>query len=118
MLRYIHSPLRWSPLLASCVSSMAGSTYVTVSEPRADAHIADNVRSMNNTADTVSELRTLDGLRQAPPPERLPAWTNAPRTVVLNWFDAAANEAGYQIEWSVNGRGNSRCSTTREAGMG
>lgn len=67
------------------------------------ANTADNARSMNNTADTVSAFRTLDGLRQAPPPERLSAWISAPRTVVLNWFDAAANEAGYKIERSVNG---------------
>jgi hypothetical protein len=64
---------------------------------------SDNVRSMNNTADTVSAFRTLPGLRQVAPPDRLSAWTSASHTVVLNWFDAAGNEAGYKVERSVNG---------------
>ncbi len=64
---------------------------------------ADNVRSMNNTADTVAAFRTLADLRQTVAPDRLSAWTSAPRTVVLNWFDAAANEAGFKVERSVNG---------------
>ena len=67
------------------------------------ANSSDNVRSMNNTADTVSAFRTLPGLRQAAPPERLSVWTSAPATVVLNWFDAAGNESGYKVERSANG---------------
>ena len=59
---------------------------------------SDNVRSMNNTADTVSAFRTLNGLKQAPAPDRLSAWTSAPQTVVLNWFDTAANESGFKVE--------------------
>jgi peptidyl-Asp metalloendopeptidase len=66
-------------------------------------HAADNVRSMNNAADTVAAFRTLPGLTQATAPERLSAWTSAPQTVVLHWFDAADNEMGYKVERSVNG---------------
>jgi hypothetical protein len=64
---------------------------------------SDNVRSMNNSADTVSTFRTLPGLRPAAAPERLSAWTSAHATVVLHWFDAAGNESGYKVERSVNG---------------
>lgn len=64
---------------------------------------SDNVRSMNNTADTVSAFRTLPGLRPAAAPARLSAWAGAPHAVVLSWFDAAGNEAGYKVERSVNG---------------
>jgi hypothetical protein len=67
------------------------------------ASSADNARTMNNTADTVSAFRTLGGLRQASPPGQLTAWTSARRTVVLHWFDAAGNESGYKVERSVNG---------------
>jgi hypothetical protein len=64
---------------------------------------ADNVRSMNNTADTVQAFRTARGLRPAVAPERLSAWTSAPGTVVLHWFDASDVEKGYTVERSSNG---------------
>jgi hypothetical protein len=64
---------------------------------------ADNVRSMNNTADTVQAFRTARGLSPARAPERLSAWTSAPGTVVLHWFDASDNEAGFKVERSSNG---------------
>lgn len=64
---------------------------------------SDNVRSMNNTADTVSAFRTLGDLKQASAPERLSAWTSASQTVVLHWYDKAENEMGYKVERSVNG---------------
>jgi hypothetical protein len=64
---------------------------------------ADNVRSMNNTADIVQDFRTPRGLSPARAPERLSAWTSAPGTVVLHWFDASDNEAGYKVERSSNG---------------
>ncbi|MGI9245941.1 MAG: hypothetical protein ACR2I8_04455, partial [Steroidobacteraceae bacterium] len=64
---------------------------------------ADNVRSMNNTADTVQAFRTTPGLSPARVPERLSAWTTAPGTVVLHWFDVADNEAGFKVERSGNG---------------
>lgn len=64
---------------------------------------ADNVRSMNNTADTVQAFRTARGLSPARTPERLSAWTSAPGTVVLHWFDASDNEAGFKVERSSNG---------------
>lgn len=66
-------------------------------------HSSDNVRSMNNTADTVAAFRTLAGLKQTVAPDRLSAWTTAPQTVVLNWFDTAVNESGFKVERSVNG---------------
>jgi hypothetical protein len=56
-------------------------------------------------------------LRPAAAPERLSAWTGAHATVVLHWFDAAGNESGYKVERSVNGRGNTHCTETREVGM-
>jgi hypothetical protein len=64
---------------------------------------ADNVRSMNNTADTVQAFRTASGLSPARAPERLSAWTSAPGTVVLHWFDASNNETGFKVERSSNG---------------
>jgi hypothetical protein len=64
---------------------------------------ADNVRSMNNTGDTVQAFRTARGLSPARAPERLSAWTSAPGTVVLHWFDASDNEAGFKVERSSNG---------------
>jgi hypothetical protein len=64
---------------------------------------ADNVRSMNNTADTVQSFRTARALSPARTPEHLSAWTSAPGTVVLHWFDASENEAGYKVERSSNG---------------
>ena len=64
---------------------------------------ADNVRSMNNTADTVAAFRTPPGAKAASPPEHLSAWTSSPGTVVLHWFDASKQETGYKIERSTNG---------------
>ncbi len=64
---------------------------------------ADNVRSMNNSADTVAAFRTPAGLSPARTPQHLSAWTSAPGTVVLHWFDASANEAGFKVERSSNG---------------
>jgi len=64
---------------------------------------ADNVRSMNNTADTVAAFRTPPGARTASPPEHLSAWTSAPGSVVLHWFDASKLETGFKIERSTNG---------------
>ncbi len=64
---------------------------------------ADNVRSMNATADTVAAFRVKPGLSPARVPAQLSAWTSAPGTVVLHWFDAAANEAGFKVERSSNG---------------
>lgn len=64
---------------------------------------ADNVRSMNNTADTVAAFRTRAGTRPARAPQRLSAWTSAPGTVVLHWFDASEEETGYKVERSSNG---------------
>ena len=64
---------------------------------------ADNARSMNNTADTVAAFRTLRGLASPHTPERLSAWTSAPGTVVLHWFDASNIEAGFKVERSTNG---------------
>ena len=64
---------------------------------------ADNVRSMNNTADTVAAFRTASGLSPTRTPDRLSAWTSAPGTVVLHWFDAGDNETGFKIERSSNG---------------
>jgi hypothetical protein len=64
---------------------------------------ADNVRSMNNTADTVAAFRTPPGARAASPPQHLSAWTSAPSTVVLHWFDASVLETGYKVERSTNG---------------
>jgi hypothetical protein len=64
---------------------------------------ADNVRSMNNTADTVAKFRTTPGLSPARAPERLSAWTSAPGTAVLHWFDVSDNESGFKVERSSNG---------------
>ena len=64
---------------------------------------ADNVRSMNNTADTVAAFRTASGLSPARAPENLSAWTSAPGTVVLHWFDASDNESGFKVDRSSNG---------------
>jgi hypothetical protein len=64
---------------------------------------ADNARSMNNTADTVAAFRTPKGLSPARAPERLSAWTSAPGTVVMHWFDSSDNEAGFKVERSSNG---------------
>jgi peptidyl-Asp metalloendopeptidase len=64
---------------------------------------ADNVRSMNNTADTVAKFRAAPGLSPSRAPERLSAWTSAPGTVVLHWFDAGDNENGVKVERSSNG---------------
>ena len=64
---------------------------------------ADNVRSMNATADTVAAFRTKLGLSLTRVPAQLSAWTSAPGTVVLHWFDAADNEVGFKVERSSNG---------------
>ena len=64
---------------------------------------ADNVRSMNNTADTVAAFRTPQGLGHAHAPQKLSAWTSAPHTVVLHWFDTSDNETGFKVERSSNG---------------
>jgi peptidyl-Asp metalloendopeptidase len=64
---------------------------------------ADNVRSMNNAADTVAAFRTQPRLRHASAPLHLSAWTSAPGTVVLHWFDASAVETGFKVERSTNG---------------
>ena len=64
---------------------------------------ADNVRSMNATADTVQDFRSAPGLGPTRAPERLSAWTSAPGTVVLHWFDPSDNESGYRVERSSNG---------------
>jgi hypothetical protein len=64
---------------------------------------ADNARSMNNTAATVAAFRTLTGLAKVSAPTRLSAWTSAPRTVVLHWFDGSDNESGFKVERSSNG---------------
>jgi hypothetical protein len=64
---------------------------------------ADNVRSMNNTADTVAAFRTASGLSPARAPASLSAWTSGPGTVVLHWFDASDNESGFKVERSSNG---------------
>jgi hypothetical protein len=64
---------------------------------------ADNVRSMNNAADTVAAFRTAPGLSPARAPQHLSAWTSAPGTVVLHWFDASDNESGFKVERSSNG---------------
>jgi hypothetical protein len=64
---------------------------------------SDNVRSMNNTADTVAAFRTASGLSPARAPASLSAWTSAPGTVVLHWFDASDNESGFKVERSSNG---------------
>jgi hypothetical protein len=64
---------------------------------------ADNVRSMNKTADTVQAFRTARGLSPAGTPRQLSAWTSAPGTVVLHWFDASDTEAGFKMERSSNG---------------
>jgi titin len=58
---------------------------------------------MNNTADTVEAFRTPQGLSPARAPEKLSAWTSAPGTVVLHWFDASDNETGFKVERSSNG---------------
>ena len=63
---------------------------------------ADNVRSMNNTADTVAAFRTPPGARAASPPQHLSAWTSAPSTFVMHWFDASVPETGYKVERSTN----------------
>jgi hypothetical protein len=64
---------------------------------------SDNARSMNNTADTVAAFRAVSGLSPARAPESLSAWTSAPGTVVLHWFDASDNESGFKVERSSNG---------------
>ena len=64
---------------------------------------ADNVRSMNNTAATVAAFRKPHGLGRASAPQKLSAWTSAPGIVVLHWFDASNDEAGYKVERSSNG---------------
>jgi hypothetical protein len=67
------------------------------------AHAADNVRSMNKTADTVAVFRRPQKLPAAQAPERLSAWTSAPGTVVLHWFDPTIGESGFKVQRSSNG---------------
>jgi hypothetical protein len=64
---------------------------------------ADNVRSMNATADTVAAFRHVPGLRTVRAPQRLNAWPIAPGAVAVHWFDASDIEAGYTVERSSNG---------------
>lgn len=67
------------------------------------ARAADNVRSMNNTADTVAGFRIRRGQQRGRAPDGLSAWSSGPRTVVLRWFDYAGNAAGFKVERSPNG---------------
>jgi hypothetical protein len=64
---------------------------------------ADNVRSMNATADTVAAFRHVPGLRAVRAPQRLNAWPIAPGAVAVHWHDASGSESGYRVERSSNG---------------
>ena len=60
-LRFFRSPLRWLVLLASCMGSMAGSTYATVPEPRPDvAALASPTRATD--ADLPRQARAGTGI--------------------------------------------------------
>lgn len=89
---------RFSSPLLSYQGQPMGVAYETDPD-----NAADNVRSMNATADTVQAFRTRSGLNPARTPERLSAWTTTPGTVVLHWFDASDGETGYKVERSSNG---------------
>jgi peptidyl-Asp metalloendopeptidase len=67
------------------------------------ARAADNVRSMNNTADTVAGFRIRRGQQRGRAPDGLAVWSGGPRTVVLRWRDYAGNAAGFKVERSRNG---------------
>ena len=66
------------------------------------ANSADNVRSMNETADTVAAFR---GASTSAPlaPSYLGATALSAESVRLGWVDNATDEAGFKVERSVNG---------------
>jgi len=75
------------------------------------ANSAENVRSMNLTADTVAAFRgpapsTSSGstIATAPvAPSSLKASAISTSSVAVSWTDNSTDESGFKLEWSVNG---------------
>jgi hypothetical protein len=89
---------RFSSPLLSYQGQPMGVAYETDPD-----NAADNVRSMNATADTVAAFRSVAGLHFVRAPQRFTAWSVAPGAIALHWYDASQSEAGYVVQRSSNG---------------
>lgn len=63
---------------------------------------ADNTRSINETAPLVATFRNSTALAPSPP-TRLTATSSAYNRIDLSWADGSANEAGFELQRSLDG---------------
>lgn len=77
--------------------------FIGTTRPTGEADYADNARSLNDTAYTVSNWRESASLLPPEAPTGLSATAEGTDRIMITWTDNAANEDGFRLERSEDG---------------